>query len=259
MNLTMRFLGSGSGLCDHRDNFHTNVLLTDSDFPGQHLMIDCGTHAQIALVELDIDVCSIDSIFVTHAHADHAGSLEWMALKRYFCQNSMRPVLIGDANMLNRLWRKTLSGGLETLQGKKNTLRSFFRVVPVARNGSFVWFNTKFDLVQTVHNMNERSVNPSYGLFFEVNGKKIFFTGDTQFCPNQILAFYEEADVIFQDCELAKYPQSVHAQFHELCTLPENIRQKMWLDHYRRKQDIPPDWQHYGFPGFVERYQTFTF
>jgi ribonuclease BN (tRNA processing enzyme) len=259
------FLGSGSGLISPKENYHSNLVLRDDD--GSLMAIDAGSHFQSAIEEIGFNVEDFNAFYITHLHADHVGGLEWVALMRYFGPNGIYkvgrenyrgPRIIGNAEILDDLWSKVLSGGLEALTGRPNVLDTFFTVDPLPPNGTFAWHGVVFDIVQTVHTMDNRRVKPSYGLMFRINNRKIFFTGDTQFCPNQINGFYEDADVIFHDCELANYPGSVHAQYHELCKLPEKYRKKMWLYHY---QGPVPEEGHeaFGFQGFVEKGQMFEF
>lgn len=257
--ISMKFIGSGSGLVSPNKNYHSNVLIRKGA-GNKYLAIDCGTHFQLALEHSKINVNDIDSIFISHLHADHVGGLEWIGFKRFFVSpfGETSPRLIGNIEVLEELWEHTLSGGMRSLQGKENSLSTYFKITKIPPNGGFLWANTKFDLVQTVHVVDDRRIMPSYGLLFNSGDKKIFFTGDTQFCPNQILTYYNYADIIFQDCELLEYPQSVHAQYHELLTLPIDIRKKMWLYHYG-EQEIPTDWKSMGFHGFVKRGQEFTF
>lgn len=61
---------------------------------------------------------------------------------------------------------------------------------------------------------------------------KVFFTTDTQHCPAQINAFYNQADVIFHDCETTAFPSGVHAHYKDLVSLPENVKHKTHLIHY---------------------------
>ena len=114
----------------------------------------------------------------------------------------------------------------------------------------------EFDLIQTVHVVDDRRIKPSYGLIFETDGKTVFITGDTQYAPNQLLTFYQRSDVIFHDCELAEYPNSVHAQYHELVKLPEDVKSRMWLYHNDGPQ---PDAKADGFAGFVQKGDMFDF
>ena len=59
-----------------------------------------------------------------------------------------------------------------------------------------------------------------------------------------------------RDCELAKYPNSVHAQYHELATLPADIKAKMWLYH---NDGDRPNAVEDGFAGFVNKGDIFDF
>jgi ribonuclease BN (tRNA processing enzyme) len=106
--------------------------------------------------------------------------------------------------------------------------------------------------------MDGFKIAPSFGLLFEMSGKKIFITTDTQFAPNQIKDFYQVADIIFQDCETTEnYKSGVHAHYSELCTLEQKTKEKMWLYHYNpgKKQNPQAD----GFCGFVAKGQIFDF
>jgi ribonuclease BN (tRNA processing enzyme) len=76
---------------------------------------------------------------------------------------------------------------------------------------------------------------PSFGLMImdPDSGKKIYYTGDTQFCPNQIMDFYKQADLIIQDCETSPYPSGVHANYLDLVKLPAEVKAKMMMLHYQ--------------------------
>ena len=95
--------------------------------------------------------------------------------------------------------------------------------------------------------MNGYYIVPSFGLMVTdwKTNKKIFFTGDTQFCPNQIMDFYEQADLIIQDCEYLYFDgkavkSGVHAHYEDLKTLPNEIKAKMILSHYQDGMDCFP-------------------
>jgi len=67
--------------------------------------------------------------------------------------------------------------------------------------------------------------------------------------------------VIFHDCELKIYSNSVHAQYHELCNLSPDIKKKMWLYHYTTEGgsiDLPIATED-GFLGFVKRGAIFEY
>ena len=97
---------------------------------------------------------------------------------------------------------------------------------------------------------------PSFGLFFQGDNQTVFLTTDTRFIPDLFEAYYEKADVIFHDCEIATTPSGVHTHYDQLTTLPTHIRNKIWLYHY--DSDELPDAEKDGFKGFVTCGQTFT-
>ena len=61
------FIGTGSGKIS-LDRFHTSLLITESDY---NLLIDAGDGISRALLSSKVHVNSIDSILISHTHADH--------------------------------------------------------------------------------------------------------------------------------------------------------------------------------------------
>jgi len=153
------------------------------------------------------------------------------------------------------MWNRSLRGGLETLEGKIANITDYFDCRPVRINSSFTWENIKFTPVQTVHVVSGMSIQHSYGLIIKEidTDYKVFFTTDTQFAPYQMRKLYEKSDLIFHDCETAPFKSGVHAHYDDLKTLPEEVKNKMWLYHYQPKpqQNTKKD----GFLGFVKKAQ----
>lgn len=262
--MILRFAGVGSAFASE-EFFQTNAVLTH-DSMSQHLLIDCGSDARFSLAKLGINIKDIKDVYISHLHADHAGGLEWLGFCTYFNQSMVRPVLRAVSELMPELWYSTLRGGMESLQGKVASLETFFELAPVRPNESFEWYRAVFSPVQTVHVVSGRKISHSYGLLIsfpgEADGTKrtVFYTGDTQFCPHQILEYYKQADVIFQDCETARFPSGVHAHFDDLKTLPADIKAKMWLMHYQHDGKITDkEAAKEGFLGFVKRGQEFVF
>ncbi|MEN8194306.1 MAG: MBL fold metallo-hydrolase [Bacteroidota bacterium] len=65
--MELTFIGTGSGKTS-LDRFHTSLLFTDND---HNLLIDAGDGVSKALIASNINVKSIDSILISHTHADH--------------------------------------------------------------------------------------------------------------------------------------------------------------------------------------------
>lgn len=252
--MKLTFLGTGSAFT--LANYQSNMLL---EVGGERMLLDCGGDCRRAMHALGLGSADVSAVYVSHLHADHVGGLEWFALTRYFHPTRReRPRLYLNEKLAADLWHSSLKGGLGTLQNLIADLDTYFEVKRLHRNEGFDFQGVRLQTVQTVHYMDGYEIVPSYGLIWKApDGKNIFLTTDTQFCPNQIRDFYRTADVIFHDCETGQPPTGIHAHFDELCALPADLRKKMWLYHYR--DGALPDAVAAGFAGFVKQGQTFEF
>jgi len=250
--MKVTFIGTG-GAFTVGDNFQSNILLeTDEKL---RLLIDCGSDARHALNKLGFSYTDINSVYISHLHADHIGGLEWLGFARYFDSNCERPELYISEDLVDDLWR-TLMSGMHSLKEFETELSTFFKVktIPLKAN-TFQWAAIDFQLVSTQHIFNSGQSVPCYGLLFKVNGKTLYITADTAYTPDRLDPFYQQADMIFHDCETTQRRSGVHSNFADLCQLPLAIKQKMWLYHYQ--PGVLPDISQQGFCGFIQPRQTF--
>lgn len=226
--MKIKFFGTGAAFT--LKNYQTNLGI---QIDGKWLLLDAGGDIRFSLKEAGLSYKDIDALYLSHLHADHAGGLEYLGFCTFFDPSCSKIALCGNGELLRRAWGDTLKGGMESVQGRMLTLDDFFIVNGIRPNDFFKWKGITFRPVQSVHIMNGYSLAPCYGLMIEQNEKKLFWTADCQFCPNQIMDFYKQADMIIQDCETAPFKSGVHAHFSELCTLPADIKKKMILVHYQ--------------------------
>jgi ribonuclease BN (tRNA processing enzyme) len=250
----LQFLGTGAAFTPITENFQSNMILQSPS--GKYLLIDCGSDARHAMAALGYTYLDIDSVYISHFHADHAGGLEWLGFTRRFDDRSKaRPNLYTHPTMVSRLWDHVLSGGLQSLEGEKGaSLNDFYQLMSVEKD-KFVWESIDFQMIQTIHVYNGPELLPSYGLFFTTPKTKIFLTTDTQFRPELYKTYFEQADLIFHDCDTGKHKSAVHAHCSDLATLPEAIKNKMWLYHYGSTKYFNP--AEHGFCGYVVKGQEF--
>lgn len=281
--MTIKFLGSGSAFVRADENFHSNILITDTQEQEvletsehttlntgekktitKHLLIDAGTHINESLYFHGLEATDIHAIFITHNHADHNGGLEYIGFKTYFIPpfGSKKPVLFGMTSVLDTLWNHTLKGNMGSLNEKRVGLQEYFEVLAIKPKQSFNFMNTQFIPVRMTHVVDDIMEVPAYGLKWAADNVKFFFSGDTQFDFWRLMPFWEEADIIFQDCEMAEYPDGVHAQLHQLIKIPEKYKRKMWLYHYslqdKTYQELEAKVLEAGFAGLVKRSQEFN-
>lgn len=245
--MKLLFLGAGSGLGTDPTNFQSNMLLlTDS---GKKLLIDCGTDIRFSLTKAKYIAHEIDAVFISHLHADHIGGLEWFALQRKFVRPNGKPQLIVHEDLVEMLWNRSLSGGLKTLENIDAALDDYFFVQTVADSQVYEWEGLQLTMVKTVHVHSNGKLMPSYGLDIAAQGKHFFITADTQFTPESMEKYYQQATIIFHDCETLASPSGVHAHFDQLSSLAPEIKAKMWLYHYN--DGALPDATGQGFLGFA--------
>jgi len=252
--MKIQFVGSGSAF-NKIDGQSNLIVKSDS---GKNLLIDCGTYCWSFMEKLIYKTTDFDSVYISHLHADHIGGLEEIAFTTYFNPTVERPKLYCNDSLMPELW-KALEGGLGSIQGKVVTLTEYFDCKPVEASGKFEWEGIEFIPVQTVHVMSGYHIKHSYGLMITSEaGIKVFFTSDTQFCPNQIQDFYDQADYILQDSETSPFKSGVHAHYDDLKTLSDETKSKMWLYHYQPDTDKEVAVSD-GFRGFVNKEDEFDF
>lgn len=253
--MKLLFLGSGSAFTTGADNYHSNMLLIGDE--GHKLLLDCGSDIRFSLHDAGFSYQDITDIYISHLHADHVGGMEYIGLSCLFDPNCNKPNLYLSKDIASEVWERSLSGGMRHIGGDIANLHTYFNVNPINYQDSFIWQDIAFQLVRVIHIHNSFSLMPSYGLFFEIAGVKIFLTTDTQLCLEENGKYYEQADIIFHDCETSKYPSPVHVGYAELTQLSPEIKGKMWL--YGYQPGTLPNAKADGFLGFVKRGQVFDF
>jgi len=251
--MELTFIGSG-GAFTVGDNFQSNMLLQAD--PNNRLLIDCGSDARHALYRLGFTYRDIEHVYISHLHADHVGGLEWLGFARFFDPDCDQPRIYISEDLLPTLWDECLAAGMHSIEEYEASLATYFDVQTITTDhNQFTWANTQFELIATEHVYNDHKWVPCYGLSFTVNNKRIFITTDSRYTPDKFKQIYQQADIIFHDCETAQLPSGVHAHFSELCQLPKDIKAKMWLYHYQAG-DLP-DAVAQGFCGYAKPGQPF--
>lgn len=242
--LKLTVLGAGSAFT--QKNYQTNFLLSRNS---KNMMIDCGGDARWSMGARGLTHRDVHAVYISHAHADHCGGVEWAAFCSYFDPGvEVKPKFFAEQALVKSLWNNTFSGGMEGIEQIDARLDTYFDVCPVMRNSFFMWEGVRFDLVQSLHIAAKYSIVDSFGLMFTSphSGKRIYMTSDVQFAPETSMrAFYQEADLIIHDCE-TMYKSGVHAHYDQLVTLPPELKKKMMLVHYQ--DNVCDDPHPSGFP-----------
>lgn len=252
------FLGVGSAY--QTNDYQTNLLYRRNN---KNLLIDAGDDIRWSLKREKMYFGNIDAVTVTHGHGDHYHGMEYLGDCRKF-SGMTKPKLFIEGQFADELWHGGLWESMKGLQGKRweedeITLNTYFDVERVKRNGSFVFEGVKFELVQNIHVVTKYAHCSSFGYIWTDPdlGKRILYTGDTQFSPESYMtALYDEVDFVIHDCETTPGRSGVHANYLDLRTLKESQRNKMVFVHYQF--DPATEWEAWnkkakddGFIGFA--------
>ena len=251
--MKLLFLGVFSAFSVGDKKYQSNMLIESST--GKRMLVDCGTDIRHSLYEQGLTHSTIDAVYISHLHADHVGGLEWLGFSKVFFDKKKSNLYISP-DQQEKLWNNVLSGGMSSLENEKATLSTWFDV-QLVDNLSFTWEKHPFQLIKIPHSINDHEYLPAYGLKITGDSKTIFLSTDTRFCPHVLASVYDEADLIFQDCETSTIASEQHARYVDLKMLDTKIKNKMWLYDYNDGE--LPDAKKDGFKGFIVRGQSFDF
>lgn len=252
--MQLLFLGTGSAFTYGEGNYQSNMLLLADN--GEKLLIDCGSDIRFSLGALGWGAKDISAVYISHLHADHVGGLEWLGFSTYFNPTLAKPTLFIDRDLAQLLWEKSLSGGMDSLDDRIAVLDDYFAVQRIGKEREFSWNGAQLQLIPVPHYTASLMPALCFGLFITYQEKSYLLTTDTRFVPDVLGAFYQQATLIFHDCETMPYASGVHAHFTQLQELSTEIKQKTWLYHYNA--GARPNALAAGFRGYVAPGQIFN-
>ena len=233
----LKFIGIGSA-------FNTKLGNTGAFIRKQRslLLIDTGGTVFQRVQELNLlnDMDRL-TVIITHTHPDHVGSLGDFVFYTYYILH-MKPVVIFPG-------RELLQQLLECV-GVTNSmydLISDFELPP--ETFGFAGAALKFIRVPHVDTI------PAYGLILELDGKSIYYSGDANEIPDEIMDKLKkgELDMLYQDTSGADYEGNVHLSIRKLADrIPPEFRGKVYCMHHDQFLDLQQVTGH-GF-NLVEKY-----
>jgi ribonuclease BN (tRNA processing enzyme) len=214
--MRLQFAGCGDAF-GSGGRFNTCFHLTTRD---ANILIDCGASSLVALNELAIPRNDIDAIFLTHFHADHVGGIPFFLLEANYVSKRKRPLtIIGPPSLKARF------GGIMEV-GFSGTKELEFE---------FPLKLVEFDIGKTCkaagikvtpfHVVHDDRAGPCLGLRFEIDGKVVAFSGDTEWTDALIDIGYE-ADLFICEAYTRFKPVATHMALSSLESHLDQIRPK---------------------------------
>jgi len=175
--------GSGGRL---QTSYHVETV-------GTRFLIDCGATTLLGLNRLGIDPNTIETIFISHLHGDHyAGLVWWLIHAQHVAKRTTPLTVIGPPTIKARF-----EAAAEALfPGSSTVSRRFdMRFEEVTREAPLDVGPVRVAAFEVEH----PSGAPSHALRFNVSGKVLAFTGDTQWTESLVPAGHG-ADLYIMEC-----------------------------------------------------------
>lgn len=166
--------------------------LVDTAANGRFL-IDCGATVMIGFNKLGIDPNSIPTIFISHLHGDHfAGLVWWLVHAQHVAKRTVPMTVVGPEGVEARF--RTAAEAL--YPGSSGVKRKYdLKFLELQREQPLDVGAVRVTPFEVSH----PSGAPSYALRFEVEGKVLSFTGDTEWVESLVPAG-RGADLYIMEC-----------------------------------------------------------
>lgn len=179
-------------------------------------LIDCGATALIGMRRLRIDPNGIDTIFLSHLHGDHFAGLIWMLLDAQHVSKRSSPLtVVGPQGTEARF----MAAAEALFPRSTQTERAFeLRFVSYPSAPSEMPLRLGAIAVTAVE-VEHFSGAPPYALRFELEGKVLAFSGDTEWVEALVEAG-RGADLYISECYYFDGARKFHLSY---ATIRANI------------------------------------
>ncbi len=173
----------------------------------------------------EVSPAEIDTILVTHLHADHFGGIPIFLIDAHHISKREKSLVIaGPPTIENRILQAQ-----EVMYPGSSKVRYRFPLSYVELSGAKP---TQIDeLKVTPYEVEHVSGAPAYAIRVETDGKVITYSGDTEWCDNLIYAS-EEADLFICEANYFQKKVKYHMNYQTLMEYRSKLRcKRMILTH----------------------------
>ena len=202
---------------------------------GSAFLVDCGSSALISMKRLAIDPSAIDSIFITHFHADHFSGLPFLVLDAQFSKRT-RPLSVLGPTGLRDPYRSVMEAAFPGTAAR--TFKASIVELPadtISTHGA-----AKVLAKPVVHGLPATAF---FGYRIWIDNRVIAYTGDTEWTDN-LIELGRDADLLIAGCYYYDRPIPFHLSYRTLLERLATIAPKRLVltrmsdDMLRRSVDI---------------------
>lgn len=194
MELTL--LGTGCPQCDPDRLGPANLVR----HAGRSYLVDCGSGVTQRLVAAGVAGRDLDAVLLTHLHSDHIVDLFQLVISSWHQGRDRPQRVLGPTGTkrfvdgLLALWKPELEQRIA--HEKRPSTRALEIDVTEIVAGEIL---TEGDLRIAAVAVNHLPVKHAFGFVFDGAGKRLVFSGDTDYCPALIEAAHG-ADALVHEC-----------------------------------------------------------
>jgi ribonuclease BN (tRNA processing enzyme) len=167
----LQFVGCGDAF-GSGGRFNTCFHLVGRDI---NALIDCGATSLVGLNKLAINRNDINTIFITHFHADHIGGLPFFILESNYVLKRQRALTVAGPPGLKSRYADIMETAFSGSTSVEWSFPLTLREMEIGRRSDIG--NVR---ITPFHVMHDDRAGPCLGFRIEAEGKVIAFSGDTQ-------------------------------------------------------------------------------
>ncbi len=212
------------------------------EYDRKKILLDCGSMVPEQLKKFGVDPGSLDTVVISHLHADHIGGMERLLYHRRFISNAPPLEVVMAPGTMNQ-W-----GDAMRRMGLWITDPPYIEYTPFW--GTFKmdgWSVETTAVDHTNDDGNELRDLSCHSFLFDFGGKKLFFSGDKVWNSGDgvVEEMMDNADMILHEIELFEKPTGVHTHWD---SIPKKYRsEKARWHHHAATPAMIADFEQRGF------------
>ena len=218
----LKFLGRGSAF-NVKEGNTSAYYITNTDYGNTLILLDCGESVFKEIVSRNIlENIKFVNVFISHLNSDHIGSLS--SLLFYLKYKS-------KINLIDIVCGYGIKDDIITLLNIQGNNLDDYNIYESSENDEDININIDEGCFRLIKVNHIKGMN-CYGVVTKLNNNLIYYSGDSNEIPIEIMDNIEKIDYLYQDTCLADYEGNVHLSLIKLCELiPTEHRHKVWCMH----------------------------